>query len=172
MSRRALVVVLVLAAGLGAVVVARLARPPPPSDEEQIRVLLDEAARAAVERRIGDVVAGVSERFRGEGLDRRGVKQLVAAHVLRGEWVGVSVSGVRVAVDGDRATAVADAVLSRSLGAGKSLVDLLPGDASAHRFELDLEREAEGWRVVGARWRAIPLADAIEGPPAPPAPGR
>ncbi|WP_242346761.1 nuclear transport factor 2 family protein [Anaeromyxobacter terrae] len=171
MNRRTLVVVLALAAALGAVIVARLARPPP-SDEERIRALLDGAARAAVERRIGDVVAGVSERFRGEGLDRRGLKQLVAAQVLRGEWVGVSISGVRVAVDGDRATAVADAVLSRSLGAGKALVDLLPGEASAHRFDLVLEREAGGWRVVGARWRAIPLADAIEGPPAPPAPGR
>ncbi|WP_242340756.1 MULTISPECIES: hypothetical protein [Anaeromyxobacter] len=172
MSRRTLVVVLAVAAALGGVIVARLSRPPPPTDEERIRALLDDAARAAVERRIGDVVAGVSERFRGDGLDRRGVKQLVAAHVLRGEWVGVSISGVRVAVEGDRATAVADAVLSRSLGAGKALVELLPGEASAHRFDLVLEREAEGWRVVGARWRAIPLADAIEGPPAPRAPGR
>jgi len=162
-----LVAVLAQAAALGAVAVARLAAPPPPTDEERIRALLDEAARAAVERRIGDVVAAVSERFQGEGLDRRGVKQLVAAHVLRGEWVGVSISGVSVAVDGERARAIADAVLSRSLGDGKALADLLPGEASAQRFDLAFEREPEGWRVVGARWRPISLADAIAGPPPP-----
>ena len=167
MRRRTIFIVLALAAALGAVAVARLAAPPPPTDEERIRALFDEAARAAVERRIGDAVAGVSERFQGEGLDRRGVKQLVAAHVLRGEWVGVSISGVSVAVDGERATAIADAVLSRSIGGGKALVDLLPGEASAQRFDLALEREPEGWRVVGARWRPIPLADAIAGPPPP-----
>lgn len=166
MRRRTLVAVLAVAALAGAAALARLSAPPP-TDEERIRALLDGAARAAVERRIGDVVAGVSERFRGEGLDRRGLKQLVAAHVLRGEWVGVSLSGVSVAVDGARAEVVADAVLSRSLGAGKALVELLPGEASAHRFDLALEREPGGWRVVGARWRPIPLGDAIAGPPRP-----
>ena len=94
--------------------------------------------------------------------------------MLRRQWVAVRLAAVRVAVDGDRATALADAVLA-SGGAGKALSDLLPAEATAHRFECRLEREPDGWRIVTAAWRAIPLAEAVLGDEggaaaAPPAP--
>jgi hypothetical protein len=160
----------VLVAAAALVVVAAVAwgrlRRAPPSDEEQVRALLEETARAVEEKRVSDAVAGISERFAGSGLDRRGVKQLVAFHVLRGEWVSASVAGARVRVDGDRARATVDAVLSRG-ARGKDLAALLPGEATVHRFTLSLEREPEGWRVVEAGWRPVGLADAIAGPPEP-----
>jgi hypothetical protein len=87
--------------------------------------------------------------------------------VLRGEPVSVSVAGARVRVDGDRARAVVDAVLVRGAGKGKALAALLPGEASAHRFDCALAREADGWRVVAARWRALDLPEALAGPPEP-----
>jgi hypothetical protein len=162
---------LVLAAAAAAIVAAALASTrllrTPPTDEELVRALFDDAARAAEERRTSDAVAGVSERFSGSGLDRRGVKQLVAFHVLRGEWVSVSVAGARIRVDGDRARANVDAVLARGGAKGKPLAALLPGEASAHRFACRLEREADGWRIVEATWRAVDLAEALAGPPEP-----
>ncbi len=165
MSRRAWIIVAV-AVALAAVGAARLLRSPP-TDEEAIRALFDEAARAASEKRAGDAVEGVSERFRGHGLDRAGVKRLVAFHVLRGEWVSVSIAGARIAVEGDVARANVDAVLARGGAAGKALASLLPGEASAHRFSCRLEREPDGWRIVEAAWRAVELADALSGPPDP-----
>jgi len=135
----------------------------PPSDEASIRALVEEAARAAEERRVSDVVAPVSERFAGpEGMDRQGVKRLVAAMTLRGAWVMVRVAEQQVVVEGDRATAWAEVVLARG-GAGKALADLLPSEATAHRFDLELRREPDGWRVTGARWRPVPLARAVGG---------
>lgn len=166
-SRRAAVLALAaLAAVAAALAVLRLRREEP-TDEEAIRALFDGAARAAEERNVREAIAGVSERFRGHGLDRAGVKQLVALQVLRGEWVSVTVSQVRIAVDGDRARANVDAVLARSGGKGKALQELLPGEASAHRFLCRLEREGAGWRIVEAEWRAVGLAEAIAGPPEP-----
>lgn len=165
MSRRAWIIAAV-AAALAAVGASRLLRSPP-SDEEAIRALFDEAAKAASEKRAGDAVEGVSERFRGHGLDRAGVKRLVAFHVLRGEWVSVSIAGARIAVEGDVARANVDAVLARGGAAGKSIASLLPGEASAHRFSCRLEREPDGWRIVEAAWRAVELADALSGPPDP-----
>lgn len=144
-------------------------------DEARIRRLLDGAARAAQDRDASGVVAPLSERFQGHGLDRQGAKQLVAYQVLRGAWVSASLSGATVAVEGDRAAAQVDAVLSRAAGGGKALADLLPGEATAHRFALQLRREEDGWRVVEAAWRPISLADALAGPPPaalPDAPGR
>jgi hypothetical protein len=168
--RKVVIVAAVLA--VAAVAAWRLAAPPPPPDEERIRTLFDDAARAAEERRIGDVVAGVSERFQGDGLDRRGLARLVAAHVLRGEWVRVGVAGARVRVEGERATALVDAVLARGGAKGKALVDLLPSEATAHRIACDLAREDGEWRIVAARWRPVSLAEALDGPPEPEPPSR
>lgn len=171
-SRRVLLTILAAAAlALAAVALLRLRREPP-SDEEAIRALFDGVARAAEERRPSDAVAGVSERFRGRGIeggaiDRDGAKRIVALHVLRGEWVSVTVSSARVAVAGDAARANVDVLLVRGSGKGKAVQALLPGEASAHRFRCGLEREPEGWRVVEAEWRPIGLADAIAGPPDP-----
>jgi hypothetical protein len=139
-----------------------------PTDEERIRALFDDAARAAEEKRIGDAVQGVSERFEGEGgLDKAGVRRLVAAHVLRGTWVSVTVSGAKVSVQGDAARAVVDVIMSRS-SKGRALADLLPEQATVHRFQLGLQREESGWRVVTASWRSISVQEAIAGPELPP----
>jgi hypothetical protein len=148
-----------------ALLVGRLGRTPP-TDEELIRAVFDDAAKAAEEKRVSDAVAAVSERFASSGLDRHGVKQLVAFQVLRGGWVSVSVAGARIRVEGDRARANVDAVLARG-AKGTPLAALVPGEASAHRFACRLEREPDGWRIVEATWRAVDLAEAIAGPPEP-----
>jgi hypothetical protein len=160
----ALVAVAVLI-GVAALVWGRLGSPAR-TDEEQIQALFEDAARAAGEKRVSDAVACVSERFAAGGLDRQGVKRLVAFHALRGEWVSVSVTTPRIRVAGDRARAHVDAVVSRG-AKGTSLAALLPGEASVHRFAFRLEREAEGWRVVEATWHPVDLAEAIAGPPEP-----
>ena len=121
-----------------------------------MRGLFADAALAAEEKRVGDVVAGVSERFQGEGLDRRGVKQLVAAHVLRGQWVRASIAGPRCALEGDARRRWSTSC-SRAPRGGEGAPDLLPGEATAHRFDCALEREEDGWRVVAATWRPIAL---------------
>jgi hypothetical protein len=131
---------------------------PGPSDEERVRAILLDAARAAEERRVNDVVAAVSERFQGQGLDRAGLKQLVAFHVLRGAWSAVVPLGVTVEVAGDRAEASADVALARGAG-GEGIVGRLPEEGSAWRIDASLERETGGWRVVAARWRRLPLSD-------------
>ncbi len=164
MTRRTALAAVLAAAAIAAVVALRRGGEPP-SDEARIRALFDDAARAAEERRVGDAVQAVSERFRGGGLDRQGVKQLVAYQVLRGEWVSVSIAGARIAVAGDAARANVDAVLARGSAKGKALEALVPGEASAHRFACRLEREPEGWRIVEADWRSIGLAEALAGPP-------
>lgn len=144
-----------------AVLVAACSRKP--SDEEQIRSLLTDAAQAAEEKRVSDVVRAIADDFAGEGLDKRGVKQLVAFHLLRGSWVGVTISGDVITVDGDTARAVVDVVMVRS-GKGRALTELLPEQATVHRFSLKLRREKDGWRATSAAWRPISLEDAVAGP--------
>jgi hypothetical protein len=164
MSRRTLFLAAALLALAGVVAWKVLGRPAT-TDEEAIRLLFEGAARAAEEQRVSDAVEAVSERFQGGGLDRRGVKQLVAFHVLRGEWVSVSVSGAKIRVeDGGRARANVDVVLARGGAKGKALEALVPGDASVHRIACRLEREAGAWRIVEASWTPVGLSEALAGP--------
>ncbi len=139
----------------------------PPTDEERIRTLVDDAARAAAEKRVSDVVEGVSESFRGEGLDRQGLKQLVAFHVLRGSWLAVLVAGTRVEVRGDAGDAVVDVVMSRTRQA-TTVAELLAAEATVHRFTLRLARERGGWKVTAAAWRPISVAELLSDAPTAP----
>lgn len=167
LTRRTLAVTAGAAAlvALAALAWGRLRRAPQ-TDEDLIVALFEGAARAVEARDVSAAVEGVSERFAAEGLDRHGVKQVLAFQVLRGGWVSVSIAGARVRVDGDQARANVDAVLSRG-ARGKDLAALLPAEASAHRFSFRLAREPEGWRVVEASWRPVELAEALAGPPEP-----
>lgn len=161
MNRRAaLIALLALVTGAAA---WRLTRPLPPTDEELVRALFDDAVRATEERRVSDAVAGLSERFSGQGLDRREVKRLVAANTLRGGWLVVRIAGLRIEVTGSRARAVLDLVASRA-GAGKALADILPADGNAWRIDCRLEQEPDGWRIVAATWVEESLGEALTGP--------
>jgi hypothetical protein len=165
---RGLAVVAAVAALSGAVVwLLRPARPTTP--EERIRALLDRAAQAAEQRKLGEVMDALSPRFAGEGgegwrADRDEVRRMLGLQLLRGQWVSVLVSSAEIAVEGPRARAHVDVVLSRSDEHGRGLAALLPGEASAHRLRLELEEEAGEWRVVAGAWRSIGLEEALAGP--------
>jgi len=146
----------------------------PPTEEQKIRALFDGAAKAAEARKADEVVAILSARFEGRGRGELGgratrddVKRLVAFELLRGRWVSVELLEPRIDVRGDRARAVVDAVLSRAAGARGRLSDLLPGEASLHRFDLELALEEDEWRVVRGTWRSIQVEEALSGPDAP-----
>lgn len=163
MSRRALFLLVFGAAMLTAVLLWRGLRPGP-TDEDQIRAIIHDAARAAEDKRIGDAVRGLSDRFQGQqGLDKATAKQFVAFQVLRGTWTSVSVVGEKIKVEGDTARSIVDVVMSRS-GKGTKLAELLPETASVHRFDFRWARERDGWKVITATWRPVTLEEAAAGP--------
>ncbi len=144
---------------------------PARTPEERIQALFQEAARAAEQRKVGEVVEILSERFEGGGEGSRAtrddVRRLLVAELLRGQWVSVTISAAPVIVDGPRARATVDAVLSRAADRSKGLASLLPGEASVHRFRLDLEEEGGKWWVVSGQWRQVGIEEALSGPDAP-----
>jgi hypothetical protein len=163
MRRGLISLAVLLLAGLA---IWRATRPPPRTDEQLIRALFEEAVKAAEEKRVSDAVAGVSERFQGQGLDRRGLKQLVLAKTLRAAWAKATLANLEVAVAGETATARFDLILVGG-GEGQALADLLPSQGSAWSVEARLEREREGWRVVGASWVEASARDAPRDAPRP-----
>jgi hypothetical protein len=149
---RTLVVAFLVALVTGGALLAWRGLRAGPSDEDRIRALLDRASRAVEEKRPGDLMEAVSERFQGEGMGRRELQQFVTYNTLRGSWNAVIPVATRVRVDGDRAEAVVDVALVRG-GRGEGIAGRLPEAGDTWRLEAGLEREKEGWRVVSARWQ-------------------
>jgi hypothetical protein len=149
---RTLVVAFLVALVTGGALLAWRGLRAGPTDEDRIRTLLDRASRAVEEKRPGDLMEAVSERFQGEGMGRRELQQFVTYNTLRGSWNAVIPVATRVQVDGDRAEAVVDVALVRG-GRGEGIAGRLPEAGDTWRVEAGLEREKEGWRVVSARWQ-------------------
>ncbi len=164
MTSRTLAIAAAVVALLGGGFLAWRALRPAPTDEEQIRALIDATARAVEAKRPGDAVAFVSERFRGQGMDRRELRQFITYNAMRGSWNAVVPVAVRVDVQGDRAEAVVDAALVQGARA-EGIAAVLPANADTWRIEIALEREPEGFRVVTARWRPIGVAEGLMGAP-------
>ena len=148
---------------LGALVAIRALRAEP-SDEDQIGALFEQASRAVEEKRPGDAMAAVSERFQGQEMGYRELKQFITFQALRGSWNAVLPVAARVKVEGDRAEAVVDAALVRG-GKGEGIAARLPEAGDTWRIDAVLEREKDGWKVVSARWRRITAAEGLTEPP-------
>ena len=102
MTRRSLFLIGAIATGVAVWAVVHKLSSRPVSDEEAIRAMFVEAVKAAEEKRVGDAVTVLSERFRGEGTDKQGVKRMILAHVMRGTWVSLTISDMRIQVSGRR----------------------------------------------------------------------
>ena len=151
--RNVIVVLLAALAGVASLVVIRVLREEP-TDEQVIQLLLERAEKAAEDRQPSELMAVVSERFQGEGMGRRELSQFVTLQILRGSWSAVIPVATRITVAGDRAEAVVDAALVRG-GEGKGLLSRLPQAGDTWRVHVSLERERDGWKVTGARWRRL-----------------
>jgi hypothetical protein len=160
-SRNVAIILLAVLAALACIVAIRAFRRGP-SDEDRIRALVEAAARGVEARKPAEVMAGVSERFQGQGMSHAELRQLVTFQVLRGSWNAVVPIVNRVTVTGDAAEAVVDAALVRG-ARGEGLLGKMPESGDTWRFELGLAREPGGWKVVTARWRPIGAVEGLTG---------
>ncbi|MBM4381300.1 MAG: hypothetical protein FJ086_18680 [Deltaproteobacteria bacterium] len=161
MTRRDLLAAAV-AACAAAVVYFSWGKGPPPGPEELIRRHVGEMARAAEARDVGALMERISADFSApEFGDRDALRGLLAALLLRGEWVRAWPVDVRVALkDGRAAHATLRVVLGRSTSA--RLEDLGKDTAlSGYRMELDWKREGEAWRITSATARELSPTELI-----------
>ena len=132
-----------IAAVLAISVVACSKAPPETRLRERIATM-----QAAIEaRESGGFMDGVAEDFVGEGgMDRRQLRGLIAAQMLRSKSVGVSVVSmdVRMLADQREAKVALEVVLTGGSG-------LLPDRVSSYRIRTAW-RDAAGWQLLSADW--------------------
>ena len=154
--------------GLVVVVVAAVivVRGEPEDPETQIRWTLAQAAKAAQERDLGDLMDLVSEKFEGKGMDRRTLKQYVFVQLQRGAWRRVFFVNTVVEVQpaGTSARVKTGAILASGENV-KTVDDVAGTDAGSYRFDLTMElEEGDTWRVTTAQYEPTPLQGLIDVP--------
>src|SRR5690606_10234068 len=121
---------------------------PPEPPEAAVRAWLERAEAAAEARDRRTLVGMISERYAdARGNDRDAIDRQLRLYFLRHQAIVIASRIEALTISGDTAASV---VLKAAMaGRGESVLDL---DASARRFELELELEGDEWRLVGASW--------------------
>jgi hypothetical protein len=119
--------------------------------------------RAAEDKDVGGVMEGVSERFKTtEGWSKQDVHRILAAQVLRGQWVRVFTTDIDV----QELTPTQGDFQARFIF-GRSQADKLEDLAkdsvlNAYAIEGTFEKEEDGeWRVVKAKQRRLDPSELL-----------
>lgn len=116
-------------------------------DAEAIRDAIGGVAAAIEAHRNANVLERVSEDFIGNNeLDRTQLDKLLRMQMIAANSIGVSVSGIQVDVQGDRATANFEASVTDS--SGRWIVDR----SATLKFATAWRREHDKWRCYNAKW--------------------
>lgn len=123
-------------------------RPPEQSEEERVRAAIERVAQGARDHDLDETFAPVSERYTHEELNRAQVKAYVFSQFRRHQNISVALGPIDVRLAGERrATAEFEAAIAE--GIDLTTLDLLPEQADAYDFRVELEKEDGEWRVVG-----------------------
>jgi ketosteroid isomerase-like protein len=116
-------------------------------DAEAIRDAIAGIAAAVEAHRNANVLERISEDFIGnDELDRTQLDKLLRLQMIAANSIGVSVGGIQVDVQGDRATASFEARVTDS--SGRWIADR----SATLKFETGWRREHDKWRCYNAKW--------------------
>ncbi|CAM4478591.1 hypothetical protein [Corallococcus exiguus] len=119
--------------------------------------------RSAEEKDVGGVMEGVSERFKTkEGWSKQDVRGILAAQVLRGQWVRIFTTDIDVhEVSPTQGDFQARFIFGRS--EADKLEDLAKDSVlNAYAIEGTFEKEEDGeWRVVKAKQRQLDPSELL-----------
>lgn len=91
-----------------------------------------------------------------QGRDRAEAEELIEKYFDRYKQIAFNMLGARVLrIEGDKAEMEVE--VSLSSGAAKMLRKLVKYSGQCYRFELELKRTLDEWKIVYAGWRYMPL---------------
>lgn len=120
-------------------------RSPKLGPEKQIQALIDGAIGDAEDGDVGDLMDRVGASYKGEGGDRAELRSYLTGALLGG---GIDVRVVTQRIDLVEPTAAIqmDVILSRGGIRGAT-----QGDVGVRTIHIDLAREDDEWKVIGAQ---------------------
>lgn len=127
----------------------------PRTDEDRVRAAIEQVAAGARDADLARTLEPISRGYRSEdaegGVGYDEVRSWLFLQFQKRGPVSILLGPIQVEVDGERARARFDATVAEF---DRERLTLLPDNADAFHFEVDLAREEGEWRVVGHSRRA------------------
>ena len=121
---------------------------PASAPEEQLRAWVAAGAAAAENKNRRELVSMVSESYAdARGNDRSDIENLFRVYFLRQQKIALLTSIEQITVYDDTA-----AKIEMTVGMAGMNDSVLGLSADAYRFELELEKDADEWQLISARW--------------------
>jgi hypothetical protein len=123
-------------------------REPEQSEEDRVRAVITQVAQGARDHDLDETFEPVSDRYTHEELTRPQVKAYVFSQFQRHRNISIALGPIDVRLPAEgRATADFEAAIAE--GIDLQTLDLLPEQADAYDFHVELAKEDGEWRVVG-----------------------
>ncbi|HEY3449641.1 MAG TPA: hypothetical protein VGK67_25025 [Myxococcales bacterium] len=153
MDRRRIAAIATAAAGV--LLAAWLLWPKKPDDDKAlIRAAITRMAEKAAERDVNGILENVSERYQGEGGDKRELKRYLLGYLLRSEVVTALPANVQFAAPVENGKAKVSFVVLLARKPATKVEDLRTEElVGSHRIEAEMEKEDGVWRAVDANRR-------------------
>lgn len=121
---------------------------PSSAPEEQLRAWVAAGVDAAKDKNRRELVSMISESYAdARGNERGDIENLLRVYFLRQHKIALLTSIEQITVYADTAAKVEMTV--GMAGTNDSVMGL---SADAYRFELELEKDADEWQLISARW--------------------
>ena len=122
---------------------------PEPSPEDQVREAIQAVAQGARDKNLGDAVKPISRAYHDdEGLSFDNIRGVLFREFQQGQAISVVLGPINVELDPDGETAWADVDVALADGVDVSSLDFFPANADALRFEVELQKEGEDWKII------------------------
>jgi hypothetical protein len=120
------------------------------TEEERVRAVVRKAVAAGNEKDSGGVVEDAAPGFVGpRGMPVDDCRRILLGYFMREGWIRAFEKDISVTIDGDKATAVLDAILARG-NEVKKLEDVIPTNAQRFVFTLELTKIDGDWKFTRA----------------------
>jgi hypothetical protein len=130
------------------------------SDQDRILNLADGIAARAEKRDVEGVLAFLTGDYMDfENRDKEATRSLIMGHLGQRFGIAVNILHARVKTAGTEGEASLVADVAVSSGAARALRKTARFIGDFFRFSLELRRTGEGWKVHGARWESVGIAD-------------
>lgn len=141
---------LLVLGGLGALIAAVIAvsgNDAPEDPESQVRAVLDEMIGHIQDKDLGAFMDRIDEGFKGQGIDRDGLKGIIFMQLRRGSWTQVLLTDTQVTV---QSPSLVDVSTKAVLAQGQGGVNL---DGEVIDVQLTMSRnDDDDWRVIRASY--------------------
>jgi hypothetical protein len=124
---------------------------PESSPEEELRNWVARGEAAAEDRDRGELLDMISSDYAdGRGNDRDQIGNLLRVYFFRHQVIALMVTIDDIIVTGETAAMIKLTVAMAGTGSGA-----LGIKADAYRFEFEVQKPADEWLLIGARWASV-----------------